>query len=346
MHEDDYDLISNKKTSEEENIIQNDNSKNKKEIKEDQLINTFFEFEEEIGHGSESIVKKGVDKKYGKNYAIKKIKLKNEGERNENEYKILHKLKNRNIINYYSILEDKENQTDYIIMEYIQFGNLKNFMNKVIKKNYFSESLLCFINYHILNSLKYCHACHVCHFDLKPQNILIDEYLNIKLIDFSVSLDYNKIKSNEIELPFCGTSLFMAPEVLKRHIINVKDINKVDLFSLGIILYNLAFEEFPFGLTHEDIKKYDIIYDKINNNPLEFDNEDNFYSSYFIDFLRQLLEKDINKRINLNKALENYWVKGAQILFDEKEKLFNASLFLSYLMCDQLKNFNDYLNKN
>ena len=53
------------------------------------------------------------------------------------------------------------------------------------------------------------------------------------------------------------------------------------------------------------------IYDKIYNNPLEFDNEDNFYSSYFIDFLRQSLERDINKRININKALDNFWIKGA-----------------------------------
>ena len=343
MYKDD-DSNSNKKTADEESIIQNENSKNKKEIKED-LINNYFIIEEEIGHGSESIVYKAINRKYGTIFAIKKIKIKNGEERNENEYKILNKLKHRNIINYYNILVDKENKCDYIIMEYIRFGNLKNFMNKIIQKNYYSESLLCFITFQILNSLKYCHACHVCHFDLKLQNILIDECLNIKLIDFSVSLDYKNIKSNKIQLPLCGTSLFMAPEVLKSQIINLKDINKVDLFSLGVILYNLAFETFPYGLSHEDIKKYDIIYNKIYNNQLEMDNEDNYYSSFFIDFLKQLLEKDINKRININQALENYWVKGGQILFDEKEKLFNASSFLSYLVCDQINDFNDYLNK-
>ena len=343
MYKDD-DSNSNKKTADEESIIQNENSKNKKEIKED-LINNYFIIEEEIGHGSESIVYKAINRKYGTIFAIKKIKIKNGEERNENEYKILNKLKHRNIINYYNILVDKENKCDYIIMEYIRFGNLKNFMDKIIQKNYYSESLLCFITFQILNSLKYCHACHVCHFDLKLQNILIDECLNIKLIDFSVSLDYKNIKSNKIQLPLCGTSLFMAPEVLKSQIINLKDINKVDLFSLGVILYNLAFETFPYGLSHEDIKKYDIIYNKIYNNQLEMDNEDNYYSSFFIDFLKQLLEKDINKRININQALENYWVKGGQILFDEKEKLFNASSFLSYLVCDQINDFNDYLNK-
>ena len=201
-------------------------------------------------------------------------------------------------------------------MEYIKFGNLKDFMHKFLKKNYYSESFLCFITCQILTSLKYCHTGQVCHFDLKPQNILIDEYLNIKLIDFSVSLDYNKIKSNKIHLPLCGTSLFMAPEVLKTQIINVKDLNKIDLFSLGVILYNFAFETYPYGLTAHDIKKYDIIYDKIYNNPLEMENEDNYYSSYFIDFLKQLLEKDINTKININKTFENYWVKGGQILYN------------------------------
>ena len=51
------------------------------------------------------------------------------------------------------------------------------------------------------------------------------------------------------------------------------------------------------------------IYDKIYNNPLENDNEDKIYS--FFDFLRQSLERDINKRININKALDNFWIKGA-----------------------------------
>ena len=88
-----------------------------------------------------------------------------------------------------------------------------------------------------------------------------------------------------------------------------------------------------------------IILLKISKNQLVIDNEDNYYSSHFIDFLKMLLEKDINKRINLDEALNNYWVKSAEILFDEKEKMYNAGKFLGYLVTDHFKNFDDYIKK-
>ena len=88
------------------------------------------------------------------------------------------------------------------------------------------------------------------------------------------------------------------------------------------------------------------IYNKIKNNKLEFDNENNCYSKYFIDFINKLLEKDINKRINLEDALNHYWIKGAQILLDEKEKFYDLSNFCSYLLVDHIKPFNDYIFKN
>ena len=47
-------------------------------------------------------------------------------------------------------------------------------------------------------------------------------------------------------------------------------------------------------------------------------------------FMKNLLEKDINKRISIQDALNHYWIKGATILLDEKEKCFNQSSFISY----------------
>ena len=57
-----------------------------------------------------------------------------------------------------------------------------------------------------------------------------------------------------------------------------------------------------------------------------------------------MLEKDIKKRINLKEALEDYWLIGARILIDEKEKLNNDSLFLSYLILDYFSNFTSYIS--
>jgi len=48
--------------------------------------------------------------------------------------------------------------------------------------------------------------------------------------------------------------------------------------------------------------------------------------------------------MNIRKAMEDYWIKGAKILIDEKEKLNNDNLFLSYLMFDYYHNFVNYIN--
>ena len=58
----------------------------------------------------------------------------------------------------------------------------------------------------------------------------------------------------------------MAPEVIESKIINKNDLNKIDLYSFGVTLYNLAFGSYPFGLNREDSKDYDRIYYKIQNN--------------------------------------------------------------------------------
>ena len=81
-----------------------------------------------------------------------------------------------------------------------------------------------------------------------------------------------------------GTSFFMTQEVLNSDIINVKDLNKVDLYSLGVIFHSLAFGYFPFELGKNIIKDYKRIYEKIKKE-LKIDNDDNYYSPYFIDFI-------------------------------------------------------------
>ena len=226
-------------------------------------------------------------------------------------------------------------------------GTLKEFIKNILKRDTISESLLCFISYQILNGLKYIHERKIAHLDLKPKNIVIGDYLTVKLIDFSICLDYSKIETNIIKLPFRGTSFYMSPEILSHKTLDVKDLNKVDLYSLGVIIFNLAFGSYPYGLTDEDIEvnqEYSKILNKIENKNLEIDNEDNYFSSYFIDFLKSLLEKNISKRININKALDHYWIKGAKILIDEKENLFNSKKFLDNLINNSLINFNHYMN--
>ena len=304
-----------------------------------------YEIKECIGSGSESLVYKIIHKITNKSYALKLIFNNKKENRNIIEFNILNRLKHRNIILFYGVVEVKNGQLDCVIMEYAKFGNLRDFQKNILKKQYFSEQLLCFLAYQILNGLNHCHKCKVAHLDLKPQNIIIDEFLNVKIIDFSVSIDYNRIKTNIIKLPFRGTNFYIAPEVIESKIINVKDLNKVDLYSFGVILYNLAFGQYPYNLNSEDSKNYDKILYKIQNNQLEFNDCEKYYSKYFIDFLKKLLEKDIKKRIDIKLALNHYWIIGGNILLDDRENTYNSSCFLINIITDHCLNFCKFINK-
>ena len=101
-------------------------------------------------------------------------------------------------------------------MEYGKFGNIKSFMENLLKKDYISEFLLCFISYQILNGLKNCHKNKIYHFYIKPDNIVIDEYLKAKIIDFSISIDCNKTNKNQIKTPFRGLIFIWLQKLLNR----------------------------------------------------------------------------------------------------------------------------------
>jgi serine/threonine protein kinase len=300
------------------------------------------ELEELVGYGSESYVYRSKIRRNKKVISMKMIIREKEEKKNINELRISKRLKNKNIIDIYGATPIFEN-VDCIVMEYAKYGNIRDFQMQVLRSKILSQSFLCYLAYQILKALKHCHICKIAHLDLKPQNIVIDRDLNVKLIDFSISIDYSKINSKTIKLPFRGTNFYIAPEVHSSKSINVKDLNKVDLYSLGVILYNLAFGSYPFGLNREDSDNYSKIYSKIMKDFTIKNDSD--YNSYFIDFLNKLLERDINKRINIDQALQHYWIKGADILFNEMEKLYNINSFFVNLKTDHFKEFNDYMKK-
>ena len=261
------------------------------------------------------------------------------------EINIQKKLQHKNIVKYYDYFDLR----DYgcIVMELAESGDIDMIRKKMTDKTYLSETFLAFITKQILDGLYYIHKNKIIHMDIKQQNILIDKNLDIKITDFSISLSYEKIKSHEkIKLPLAGTNPFMSPEILSKAEIDIEDASKIDMFSLGVMLYNLSIGDFPYNLKINHKKNFDEIFEKIKNNELEFP-EDKIktrrYSNVFIKFLKNLLDKNIKNRISVFDALDDPWIKGAQLIFEEKEKIGDNPKFLLKMICDDIRSFNDYL---
>jgi serine/threonine protein kinase len=269
-----------------------------------------------------------------------KVIKKHKNKINLNELILCRKLKHKNIINTLCYYADPNKQLDYMIME-IGNSNLMNFARKKLKRFTLSETFLCMAAFQSLQGLAYLHRLNIAHLDIKPQNLIITDFLDIKIIDFSVSMDYGKY-TKDVKLPYVGTTCLMAPEIIKTKRVKKKDMQKIDLFSLGVTIYVLAFGDFPFNMTRDDSDKE--MYQKIKSGWKVEDNYNEF-STNFIEFLNGLLESDINKRMNLEDALNSYFIRGAEILMNEKENTYNANSFLSYLITDHFYSFNEYLNR-
>ena len=326
-----------------------------------------FELLDYINSGSSGVVYKGCVKnnptdKVCLKFLLNKIETEKITKQNNNkigdtninndsiieEINIQKKLQYKNIVKYYDYFDLKG--YGCIVMELADSGDIAMISRRITDKKNLSETFLAFITKQILEGLYFIHNNKIIHMDIKQQNILIDNNLAVKITDFSISLSYDKIKSHEkIKLPFAGTNPYMSPEVLKKAYIDIEDANKIDMFSLGVMLYNLSIGDFPYKLNENAKKNFDEIYEKIQKNELEFpENKNNTkkYSYLFIKFLKNLLEKNIKNRISVFDALEDPWIKGAELIFQEREKIDDNGKFLLNLIYDNIRGFNDYLKLN
>ena len=314
-------------------------------------FNNKFELLNFVNSGSCGVVfegklKKTPSKHVGLKFLMGKF-IEEKRDKNINQQKKLKelyfqkKLHHKNITGLYGFYEIKN--CSCIAMDYAKYGDLEYFQKKLIQKKYLSETLIAYVTIQILEGLKYCHQNKIIHMDIKQQNILIDENLIIKITDFSVSQSYEQYREGEKYcLPLAGTSLYMSPEVLGKYEIDVEDCNKIDMFSLGILIYNSAFGQFPYQLEFSDRKNFKAIYDKIMQKNLIFPNIKS-YSLLFKNFLRGLLNKNIKNRYSINDALEDPWIKGTKLIFKDKEKMSDLEKFLINIVTDNIKSFNDYI---
>ena len=244
-----------------------------------------------LGTGKSSEVLLSLHRPTGEYRALKIIKKNLMCFSLTSEIEILSNLLHPKIIRCFEMLED---QNFYYISSMYCKG--KNLLSKFKETNFFEEQELASLVSQILAGVSYCHEQKVIHRDLKLENILFENSETNSLIIADFGLAY-RIKNN---LPgdVCGTPSYMAPEIGSE----TYD-EKVDIWSIGIILYVLATRKFPFprGKHKQGIRPQ---YTDIN-----FDHEElNQRSPKLIELLKSLLEFDPKCRISAKKALASEWI--------------------------------------
>jgi len=215
-----------------------------------------------LGKGAMGIVYKGVDPLIGRTVAIKTIRFdvidssfkQDEAiKRFTREAQSAGILSHPNIVTIYDV--GKAEGLTYIAMEYIEGRSLEEL---IVSRKKFSLDEIINIMTQIGDALDYAHSKGIVHRDIKPGNILIDKEGNTHLCDFGIA----RIEASD--LTQTGTSLgtpnYMSPE----EIAGKKADNRSDLFSVGVILYELLTNEKPFPGDNFTT----VLYKIINEDPL------------------------------------------------------------------------------
>ena len=195
----------------------------------------------------------------------------------------LMKIESKYIIKYYEYFE-QQNEC-YITMEYVEGKNLKQFIQDFKNKGQLiNERIITNIIEQICFGLRDLHDSKIIHRDLTPDNIFIDENYNIKIGDFGVSKILNT--NNKYAKTHTGKLHYNASEIEKSQ----KYDEKIDIYSLGCIIYELFF-----------LNEYYI--DKFIDDEIKYINKD-FYNPKWQDIIDLLLAKNPYQRPNIEEIIE------------------------------------------
>ena len=176
-------------------------------------------------------------------YCMKKVDWKNKTEKQQrdsrNEVKVMSGLHHPNIIDF--VEGFVEEQQLHIVMEYADAMDLEKYLvDKIRKKSVVAEGTVMRIFLQITLGLRELHKKHLMHRDLKSANVFLTRSGGVKIGDFGFSkqLNYTMALASTV----CGTPYYFAPELCQRTPYN----NKVDIWSLGVVLYEMVNLRKPF----------------------------------------------------------------------------------------------------
>lgn len=262
-----------------------------------------YSFINDLGEGSFGKVKLGINLKSKLKYAIKIINKedlsKSKLENIKIEIEIMKICQHPNIVKFEDHYEDINNI--YIVCEYLRGGNLSSYL---INQGYLlTENQIKEIAKQIGQGLTYLHNKGIIHRDIKPDNIIIcnkNKHPVFKIIDFGLS----KISGcNEKVNDMNGTLAFSAPEVISKEFYS----NKIDIWSMGVILFYLCSGTLPFDDINNDTNK---VVNKILNKNINL----HIYkcgkvSKECLSLIEGCLNKKPENRLDIYQFTNSLWLK-------------------------------------
>ena len=209
------------------------------------------------------------------------------------EFDLMQKISHPLIADVYSIFE-YQGSICYI-MELIDGQTLLDYVNlggpvpEPLAKKYAVQLLLI---------LEYLHSHSISHRDLKCENIIIDRFDNVHLIDFGFARQARP--GTGLFQTTCGSPAYIAPEIIAEAPYDVR----VDIWSFGVVLYAIIIGKLPFA--HENVTE---MMRQISCDEPVFPDT---ISPILRDLLVRLLDKDPAKRITIDEIKEHVWMTSGE----------------------------------
>lgn len=198
-----------------------------------------YEILEVIGAGAHSRVARAFDPLIGRIVAIKlfprELASGEARQRFVREARVVGQISHPSIITLHDMGVEESSQTPYLVMEFIEGQPL----DKILEKGSLPVPKACAWAAEVATALAMAHRKGVIHGDVKPANILITDDHRIKLTDFGMA----RLASGESQdTPLLGTPAYWCPE----QILGKPQDAKSDIFSLGVVLYEMVTGHRPF----------------------------------------------------------------------------------------------------
>jgi serine/threonine protein kinase/Flp pilus assembly protein TadD len=255
---------------------------------------------DKIGEGGMGVVYKATDTKLDRTVALKFLPPHlSDSEDNKSRFlqeaKAAAALSDPHILNIYEI--DEQNGNMFLVMEYIQGKTLRQYLKNLKSSGGIPVPQAIEWTQQIARGLNAAHSTNIIHRDIKPENIMVTPENRMKIMDFGLA----KLKGSA-GLTRTGQSLgtlsYMSPEQAQ----GIKTDQRTDIWSLGVVFYELLTGEVPFTAEHDAA----LIYLIANENPPAPSAFDRKIPHQIDVFVMKLLEKDTGERFQtIQEVMEN-----------------------------------------